>query len=192
MFIDCLPRIRVSDLKELFRVSATTDEGVKVEGCFTIGGTHYSVTHSRSWNYLHFHFKNQQGDRGMLVKLHREQSNLGVGEILFFLCPYTGRKCRKLYLGGNVAARRYAFSHCYSYQNQSRQERSLKWIELVNEENIPYRKWGKPIYRGKPTRYFKKLLRYKMLAEAAEYNLLNWVSERSRGKGLGNQQEFSK
>ena len=40
---------------------------------------------------------NEEGIR-YKVQLIKEKSNLGIGEIWYFICPFTNKRCRKLYL----------------------------------------------------------------------------------------------
>lgn len=55
----------------------------------------------------------------------RKQSNLGVGDVYFFICPSTKRKCRKLYFVDCRFVSRFAFKHIYLKQKESKLGRIL-------------------------------------------------------------------
>ena len=88
------------------------------------------------------------------VKIKEEESNLGRGKVLYFLCPITQRKCRTLYTDGRVFVSRYAFPHRYEKQTINSSYRYTKGMA------DPYRERGKTTYRGKITPYGKRMLRY--------------------------------
>lgn len=89
-------------------------------------------------------------------------SNLGTGEIYYFICPRTGRRCRKLYLyRGYFMSRKNIPGVIYHSQTKSRCERALedaigsyKDDQLLEELNKPYLKTH---YRGKPTKTYKRI-----------------------------------
>lgn len=89
-------------------------------------------------------------------------SNLNRGGFYYFVCPVTGRSCRKLYIVGGRFVSRFAFRALYEKQAKSRNERgglfgfidaATKYEDLTN---APRRKW---FYRGKPTPYGRKVER---------------------------------
>ena len=88
------------------------------------------------------------------VELREEESNLGRGKVLYFVCPVTQRKCRTLYTDGRVFVSRYAFPHRYKVQTLTAADRFIIGV------TDPYRDGGKMYYRGKLTPYGKRVLRY--------------------------------
>lgn len=88
------------------------------------------------------------------VHLREEESNLGRGKVLYFVCPVTQRKCRTLYTDGRVFVSRYAFPHRYKVQTLTAADRFITGVAN------PYRDGGKMYYRGKLTPYGKRVLRY--------------------------------
>lgn len=159
--IDEIARVKLSTLKALFK-KAEEDTGWIYKARFTLQGVAYEVGYGKGWDYLLFMYTDRRGKRREVkVKFQTEESNLGRGSVRYFLCPYTGHKCRTLYLDGYAVASRYAFPHTYSYQNHSRRERLLdNFFMTESGKNDPHRKGGKCMYRGKLTRYGKRLLRY--------------------------------
>jgi hypothetical protein len=97
------------------------------------------------------------------VRLISVPSNLGKGEVWYFVCPNTGKLCRKLYQGSIYFLHRDAFEGCfYDSQVQSHRNRALLKLyslhfvtDKVYEER--YRKYFKPCYNGKPTKRTLKL-----------------------------------
>lgn len=98
------------------------------------------------------------------VELESLPSNLGKGEIWYFLCPFTGKRCRKLYSVGGWFGHREAFTGCmYESQTTGRRWREIEKaygpifkLERLYEEM--FKKHRKTCYRGKPTRGQKRFL----------------------------------
>ena len=98
-------------------------------------------------------------------------SNLGKGCILYFVCPSTGKHCRKLYHNSKHFLHREAFHYLYyEKQIQSKKNRQLHSIldrvylsDEVYEEQ--YKKHFKTHYNGKITKRFKKIMDKINLAE---------------------------
>jgi hypothetical protein len=97
------------------------------------------------------------------VKIISKPSNLGKGEVLYFVCPNTKKHCRKLYLHSGYFLHREAFNSLM-YENQiiSKRTRDLHSIfdkvylkDEVYEER--YSKYFKTHYNGKETKRFKRL-----------------------------------
>jgi hypothetical protein len=105
------------------------------------------------------------------VHLVSVPSNLGKGEVLFFVCPNTGKRCRKLYLHSGYFLHREAFSGLmYSKQLESKNNRDLHSVfdkvflkDEVYEEQ--YKKHFKTHYNGKPTKRYQKIMNKINLAD---------------------------
>lgn len=100
--------------------------------------------------------------------LRFKQSNLNDQQgFYYFVCPVTGRSCRKLYLVGERFISRYAFRSLYAKQRYSKAQRAelltvlREWNQYEQLAAQPYRK---TTYRGKPTPYGKQLERYETTA----------------------------
>lgn len=97
------------------------------------------------------------------VLLRWKQSNLNNGGFYYFICPVTGRSCRKLFLVGGRFVSRYAFRALYKSQTVGPSERDgayyrlLKFSEYEDLAAQPYRK---ETYNGKLTPYGRKLERF--------------------------------
>lgn len=115
------------------------------------------------------------------VELVPIPSNLGRGVVWYFLCPATGKRCRKLYLVGGYFYHRSAFKGClYEKQTFSHRNRkmynSLDFVFSTDEcyEKI-YSKHFKRHYRGQPTkRYLKLMNRIEARQMITAKDLLNW------------------
>lgn len=97
------------------------------------------------------------------VPIVERRSNLGRGVVRFFLCPTTNTLCRKLYLvDGRFVSRRAIHGAMYRNQTKSRRWRNIAdgWMR---DDFIPYRRYGKPLYRGKLTPYGKRIQRYEKM-----------------------------
>ncbi len=97
------------------------------------------------------------------VKIVSKPSNLGKGVIFYFVCPSTGKYCRKLYLHGGYFLHREAFNGLmYSKQLESKKNRDLCKLfdacclsDDIYEER--YKKHFKTHYNGKETKRFRRL-----------------------------------
>ena len=97
------------------------------------------------------------------VELEPIPSNLGKGVVWYFVCPNTGKRCRKLHLIDTYFYHRSAYRGLYQKQTYSRKTRRLhqafdtifcteKVYELLNS------RYFKSEYNGKPTKRYLKLL----------------------------------
>lgn len=98
------------------------------------------------------------------VQLVSVPSNLGKGLVWYFICPITGKRCRKLYLANTYFQHRSAFSGAmYQKQTCSKKDRyySLMFSTIFKSEQIYEQinsKNFKKTYSGKPTKRYLKLL----------------------------------
>jgi len=100
--------------------------------------------------------------------LRWKQSNLNNGGFYYFICPVTGRSCRKLYLVGGRFVSRFAFRALYDKQCWSKSDRVDPLNDLLafaEWEQLAGQRYRKPVYRGKLTPYGKKLAKYDHNAE---------------------------
>jgi hypothetical protein len=146
---------------------------------FILRNRHYTVTPEADGEgypiSILFEWKYQNQERNSRISLLREPSNLGISEVYYFLCPVTGRKCRKLYTDGMTIASRWSFEHTYSDRNKTHKvrdlERLLRWCD-----DEPTDKNRKKRYRGKLTPYGERLARI----EEKRPNLTTMLSELDR------------
>lgn len=92
-------------------------------------------------------------------------SNLGKGFVLFFLCPRSGNRCRKLYLIGSRFNHRSAYSFA-TYQTQTlgtKDKYLIREFDKLTKANKAKSKLCsknfKKYYNGKPTKQYLKLLK---------------------------------
>lgn len=104
------------------------------------------------------------------IQLIAKPSNLGKGLLWYFVCPETGKVCRKLYLYNGYFLHTSAFKNLY-YEKQLRSRKIVEWDKkfgLLLDDDIymqRYKKNFKTHYKGKPT---KKYLKLTKLIEARE------------------------
>lgn len=89
-------------------------------------------------------------------------SNLGNGDIYFFICPITGKRCRALLLHNGLFCHRTAIGGLYDSQTYSRKSRALleHYKRLKRKEAAIERIQSKHFtrtYRGKPSKRFERL-----------------------------------
>ncbi len=112
--------------------------------------------------------------RNYRVRLVSVPSNRGAGEIWYFLCPQTGKRCRILYMVGGWFLHREAFNGVY-YDSQIQSKNMREYIRLIGplfKQDKLYDELHKPYfkthYAGKPTKRYariKKKLDYKVSDE---------------------------
>ena len=109
------------------------------------------------------------------VRLVSTLSNLGKGIVWFFVCPSTGKRCRKLYLVDTYFYHRSAFRGCmYEKQTQSKKIRYLDktlgvYFRTDQLFEQLYKKHFKKHYAGKPTKKYFKLTKQIEIAESVPY-----------------------
>lgn len=100
------------------------------------------------------------------VRIISRMANIHNGLLWFFVCPITGKVCRKLHLGDKYFLHRTAFrGYVYELQTWSENTRYLAFTPMYLEmkadgiyEQI-YSKHFKKYYRGKPTKRYVSLLK---------------------------------
>jgi len=171
--------ISISDLKKLkyFKinnlVSGTinwTNRGMKT------GSIGISVLMTDETNVVRFEYKCNGNNYDYKVRLISLPSNLGKGKVWYFLCPFTGKRCRKLHLIDERFMHRSALpSGMYSKQTHSKKWRQMEKVygcyfdsdEVYKEL---YSKHFRRFYNGKPTKRFLKLMRKIKQAESITVN----------------------
>ncbi len=136
----------------------------------------YKVTAQRDW-------QDYEGGIGSLLiewsspKCHRRRSQTIPIDyrrsnlkpdccVPYFLCPLTGRKCRKLFTDGNTIASRKAFTDRYERNYLSHKQRAIEPF-IASDRTQPYRKYGKRTYKGIPTAYGRRVQRWEERVQQA-------------------------
>jgi hypothetical protein len=126
-------------------------------------------------SFIEFDYKCNQQPVKYTVQLVSALSNLGKGFVWFFICPRTGKRCRKLYLADTYFYHRSAFRGCmYEKQTQSKKNRYLNkalgaYFETDQLYEQLYKKHLKKQYAGKPTKKYLKLTQQIQKAESITY-----------------------
>lgn len=96
------------------------------------------------------------------IQLITRPSNLGTGLLWFFVCPFTGKVCRKLHLINGYFKHRSALPGLM-YQNQIESKKWREWNRIFAKDfnddlyKELYSKNLKPMYKGKITKRFARL-----------------------------------
>ena len=125
--------------------------------------------------YIELNYKYKDEPRKYKVYLTSTRSNLDLGEIWYFVCPQTKKRCRKLYSIGGYFLHREAFNGCmYETQTQSKKYRELEKTfgaflrtDMISDEL--YKKHFKRTYAGKPTKRYLRIMRKIEAAENIPY-----------------------
>ena len=115
--------------------------------------------------YLELNYKYDGSPINYRVTFVTVPSNLGKGNIWYFLCPVTGKRCRKLYLVGERFLHREAFEGCF-YQKQVQSKYYMYLENTIGREfeaDEAYDEMQKPFftkyYNGKPTKRYLRLMK---------------------------------
>lgn len=131
--------------------------------------------------YLELDYKCNELPINYRVQLVSAPSNLGKGVVWYFVCPCTGKRCRKLYLAETYFYHRSAFRGCmYEKQTLSKKNRYLdQRLRAYFQTDILfeqlYRKHFKKQYAGLPTKKYLKLTRQLKSAEKITYNEIEYL-----------------
>ncbi len=115
-----------------------------------------------------------------VIRVEAVPSNLGKGEVLYFLCPQTGQRCRILYrcYGSTIWKSRAAYQHRIYYTSQQSSKREYANNRYWQLDKLITRLEGKRsagTYRGRPTRRAERLKRLESLLEDADRQ--RWLPE---------------
>lgn len=102
-----------------------------------------------------------------VIHYRYKPSNLGIGQVPYFVCPYMHNLCRKLYLVDSSLLSRSAFRHYYRIQHLSHPQRL--WNIFYKESSLKNRKL---YYRGILTPFGYKVMKEKYQSEQAYRELL--------------------
>ena len=125
--------------------------------------------------YLELDYKCNEAPINYRVQLISAPSNFGKGVVWYFVCPRTGKRCRKLYLANTYFYHRSAFRDCmYEKQTQSKKSRYLDktlgaYFRTDQLFEQLYQKHFKKQYAGKPTKKYLKLTQQIQRAESISY-----------------------
>ena len=140
------------------------------------GSISIKVNTHRKQLYIELDYKYKDEPRNYKVYLTSTPSNLNKGEIWYFICPQTKKRCRKLYLIGGYFLHREAFNGCmYETQTQSKTYRQLDktlgaYFKSDNLYNELYKKNFKKAYAGKPTKRYLRIMEQIQKAESIPYH----------------------
>lgn len=126
--------------------------------------------------YIEFDYQCNQQPIKYKAQLVSAPSNLGRGVVWYFICPHTGKRCRKLYLADTYFYHRSAFRGCmYEKQTQSKKSRYLfkvldPYFKSDNLYSELYKKHFKKTYAGKPTKKYLRIMEQIQKAESIPYH----------------------
>jgi hypothetical protein len=110
-----------------------------------------------------------------VIKICSMPSNLGKGDLLYFICPITNKKCRILYLAYDSLKffSRYAYSKPIYYPSQldGKKMKELTMYYHLRDQicEIESQKNFHSHYLGEPTKAFKRLVRLKERKDLAAF-----------------------
>ncbi len=126
------------------------------------GSISFAIHMEETSGYLELDYNYKKEPIKYRVFIVSKPSNLGKGLIWYFVCPHTGKHCKKLYLVGGYFLHREAFTGCmYDCQKKSKSIRSFMKMSkdlFAKTDFMKGRKYIKTNYRGKPTKTYLKFL----------------------------------
>ncbi len=145
------------------------------------GSIHIWVNTHDEQPYIELDYKYNDEPRRYKVRLITVPSNLGKSCMWFFICPKTGKRCRKLYLIGGYFLHREAFKGCmYDCQTQSKKYRDIgktygAYFKAARLYEQLYKKHFKKTYAGKPTKKYLQIMKQIQKAESRPYHEIKMV-----------------
>ncbi|AZA52054.1 hypothetical protein [Chryseobacterium sp. G0201] len=121
---------------------------------------------------------NQEQKINYQIKLISKISNLGKGLVWFFVCPFTGQYCRKLYLINGYFQHRTANPHLM-YEKQIEPKIWRQWNKAFGAEFNDhlyvelYSKYFKKFYNGKITKRYARIVKKLNQRDTGDLNELN-------------------
>lgn len=166
--------ISISDLRKLkyFNKNSITTGTVNwTNRGMKTGSIGISVKMNDKVNFVQFNYKCNGNDYNYDVQLIALPSNLGKGKVWYFVCRYTGKRCRKLHLLSERFMHRSALpSGMYSKQTQSKKWRDMDKIygSYFDSDKLYqelHSKHFKRYYNGKPTKRYIRIMQQLNKAE---------------------------
>jgi len=137
-------------------LSWTNGSSIGFESCYYSGDPYIRLNYNNTNSYT-----GEVTSHDYRIYLTTVTSNLGKGEVLYFLCPITGRRCRILYkcYGSLIWKSREAYQNRIYYQTQldPKSMRPFKALFMDRKFEELYKKKRKSHYRGKPTRIMRRI-----------------------------------
>jgi hypothetical protein len=130
-------------------------------------GYEICFTDSEKWMRLYYTITDFQGNKKDIdykVYFDSVKSNLGIGEVYYFLCPQTFKRCRILYSAYHceIFKSREAYQHRIYYPSQTLSKRFYAYTRYFNLEEQTekmYKTKMKKLYKGKITKSYKRFLK---------------------------------
>ena len=124
------------------------------------GSVTATVTRTDSGGTLQLDYLSNGEPISYSVRIEARPSNLGFGEVLYFICPATGQRCRVLYGIGTYFLSRKAYpSSMYSSQTQPKRWRDFERLFTSLDSDDPFvKKYSRTHYKGQLTRRYRRWL----------------------------------
>jgi hypothetical protein len=122
-------------------------------------------------------YAGERTDYRDLIQLAEVPSNLGIGNVLYFICPATGKKCRILYkcYGSPIWKSRYAYRNKIYYQSQVSSKLSYfndRYWKIDKQLKELYDSAVKSHYKGRKTRLQQRIERLEY--QQSYYDEMRW------------------
>jgi len=181
--LDKVKQIHLSKLKEWQYLEPNSFKSGKLSwsiGRQEIGSIRLSSSMNRDQPFIKLSYNYNDEPVEYKVNLVTVPSNLGKGKLWYFVCPKTGKRCRKLYGAGKYFLHREAYPDAmYESQTYSKQRRAMDKVfstvfgvdDLMEEL---YSKHFKTHYDGEPTKRYKKIMSQLEQAKKMEPQLMQY------------------
>jgi|JFJP01.2.fsa_nt_gi hypothetical protein len=171
LFDNC-KALTISDLKRLGYLNKNQIAGGGIswnQGGQKTGSISIQVNTLKPQPYIEFDYQANGTPIKYRVNLTSKPSNLVDGYFYLFVCPITGKQCRKLYLVDGYFYSRWAFRGCmYEKQTHSHKTRQmLKAFELLTISDKLNAKHFRQSYSGQPTKKYLHLVRKFQISKIA-------------------------
>ena len=177
MTVDRATVLRISDVRRLLLKQG---QSISAEATFPgLGSMGVQADWTGLQPFLRLRYQHSNGTRyDYRIDIEAVRSNLGRGQLLYFRCPETGRRCRMLYMAYNYptfkAREAYRIRLYYPKQLTGGRGRynALYWIAEEQLEQLSQRRQSHS-YAGKPTRLAQRI---EALEARQHYlNVMRWT-----------------
>ncbi len=150
-------------------ISWTDGSSISLYSVYNDSEAFIDVSYTTTYNAT-----NEKKDFKYRIELETVPSNLGKGEVVYFICPDSGKRCRILYkcYGSDMWKARETYQNRIYYENQieNKRFRGMKGLYLDRQISELFQKAKKSHYKGKPTHLMKRINKLQQIEAIAYKN----------------------
>lgn len=175
-----LGRVKLSDFRNMIRESRKSGKPMITN--FNLCGLSYRAIFAPDKMILYLNWKRNGDEYVEKIRLSEAKSNLNLNPVLYFICPHSGRRCRKLFTDGFKFFSMKALSRGFTYSERNESKRYRGLSKVMKEP--PSTSKRKMYYRGRLTPFGRKMEKY-WSQDPEEIEAVFANLHRKRGRPMG-------